>query len=222
MDIWRKMFQKFNPINELIEHAKLVEKASDYLPELFKKYFNNEDISSLVKIIDNLEDDADDIKKNIRQNLKKGYMYRFERVEILEFVSLQDKIIDDIEDIAKMMELNYVEIDDKIKKDIFEIVDEVENMLDLFKRSVKYLLNILESDFSKRTVSVEKTDIQELKWYEKDIDNKIYPFGKWLYAQKNTMNAVDIFFLRNLILKLSQIADVSQNVSDRIQILINE
>ena len=222
MDIWRKMFQKFNPINELVEHAKLVEKASDYLPELFEKYFNNEDISSLVKIIDNLEDDADEIKKNIRQNLKKGYMYRFERVEILEFVSLQDKIIDDIEDIAKMMELNYVEIDEKIKKDIFEIVDEVENMLDLFKRSVKYLLNILESDFSKQTVSIEKTDIQELKWYEKDIDNKIYPFGKWLYAQKNTMNAVDIFFLRNLILKLSQIADVSQNVSDRIQILINE
>nr|WP_240739517.1 DUF47 family protein [Marinitoga lauensis] len=70
--IWGKMFQRFNPIEEIIKHARIVEEASDYLPELFERYLNGKPIDDLVKKIDKLEDDADDIKRNFRQFLKKG------------------------------------------------------------------------------------------------------------------------------------------------------
>lgn len=222
MSLWGKVFQKFNPIDEIIKHARTVETASDYLPELFKKYLNGEDINQMVSEVDQLEDDADDIKNNIRKNLKKGYLYRFERVDLLNFIEIQDKIADKIEDIAKMMTLNTVELETETKDKILAIVDEVENMLDLFKASVKYLVNIVNSDFSKDTIDHEEHDLTEMKWFEKDIDAKIFEFGKWIYSQKNTMNPIDLLFLRKLVLTLSDIADLSQNVSDRIHILINE
>lgn len=221
MTVWNRIFQKFDPIKEIINHAKIVEEASDMLPELFEKYFHNKPYEDLVDKIDKLEDLADDIKRNFRQNLKRGYMYRFERVDLLDFIDRQDKIIDFIEDIARMMALNTVELQENEFEKIIEIVNEVENMLDVFKRSVKYLEDILESDFSKETIEAEEKDIKELKWYERDIDSKVFIFGKWLYSQKNTMNAVDIFFLRNMVMILSSIADTSQNVSDRIHIIIN-
>lgn len=222
MSLWGRVFQKFNPIHEIIQHARVVENASDYLPELFKKFLNGEDVTELVNIVDKLEDEADDIKNNIRKNLKKGYMYRFERVDLLSFIEIQDKIADKIEDVAKMMTLNTVDLEDNAKNKIFSIVDEVENMLDLFKGSVKYLDKIIDSDFSKDTIEHEENDITEMKWFEKDIDNKIFDFGKWIYEQKNTMNPIDLLFLRKLVLTLSDIADLSQNVTDRIHILINE
>lgn len=222
MSLWGRVFQKFNPIHEIIQHARVVENASDYLPELFKKFLNGEDVTELVNIVDKLEDEADDIKNNIRKNLKKGYMYRFERVDLLSFIEIQDKIADKIEDVAKMMTLNTVDLEDNAKNKIFSIVDEVENMLDLFKGSVKYLDKIIDSDFSKDTIEHEENDITEMKWFEKDIDNKIFDFGKWIYEQKDTMNPIDLLFLRKLVLTLSDIADLSQNVTDRIHILINE
>src|SRR6056297_1680257 len=222
MSLWGRVFQKFNPIDEIIQHARVVEHASDYLPSLFYKYLNGEDITQMVSEIDKLEDDADDIKNNIRKNLKKGYMYRFERVDLLSFIEIQDKIADKIEDLAKMMTLNTVELEQSSKDKIFAIVDEVENMLDLFKSSVKYLVKIIDSDFSKDTIQHEENDITEMKWFEKDIDEKIFDFGKWMYEQKNIMNPIDLLFLRKLVLSLSDIADLSQNVSDRIHILINE
>ncbi|OQY09507.1 MAG: hypothetical protein B6I29_03315 [Marinitoga sp. 4572_148] len=216
------MFQKFNPIGELIKHARIVEEASDYLPDLFEKYLNGEPIDDIVKKIDKLEDDADDIKRNFRQYLKKGHLYRFERSELLDFLDLQDKIIDLIEDVAKKMTFNRITFDESHKKMIYSVVGEIEKMLDHFKKTVKYIEVILESNFSKNTVSIEEKDIHEMKWFEKDIDNKLFEFGKWLYSQKNNMHPIDFIYIRELVLLLSRIADVTQNVCDRIHILINE
>ncbi|AEX85086.1 hypothetical protein XO10_03290 [Marinitoga sp. 1135] len=220
--IWGKVFQRFNPIDEIIKHARIVEEASDYLPELFKRYLNQENIEDLVEKIDKLEDDADDIKRNFRQLLKKGHLYRFERIELLEFIDLQDSIIDLIEDVAKKMTFNQIELEEEHKEIIFSVVNEIEKMLDHFKKTIKYLKIILSSDFSKETVSIEEQDIKEMKWFEKDVDNKLFKFGKWLYSQKNTMNPIDFLYLRELILLLARIADVTQNVCDRVHILINE
>ncbi|MDN5341584.1 DUF47 family protein [Oceanotoga sp. DSM 15011] len=221
MSLWGKVFQKFNPITEIINHARIIENASDYLPELFRKYLEHEDITNIVNVIDSLEDEADEIKRNIRQNLKRGYMYRFERVDLLDYIEIQDKIADSFEDIGRLMLLNEVEITPEAKAKIFSIVEEVEKMIDLFKKSVKFLEEVIDSDFSKEKLEAHFKDITEIKWYEKDIDSKIFEFGKWLFSQKNDMNPVDIFFLRQIILILSEIADTCQNVSDRIFILIN-
>ncbi|WGS65142.1 DUF47 domain-containing protein [Marinitoga aeolica] len=216
------MFQRFNPIEEIIKHARVVEEASDYLPELFERYLNGKPIDDLVNKIDKLEDDADDIKRNFRQFLKKGYLYRFERSELLNFIDLQDKIIDLIEDVAKKMTFNRINFDEEHKKMIYSVVDEIEKMLDHFKKTVKYINVILDSDFSKNTISSEEEDINEMKWFEKDIDNKLFKFGKWLYSQKETLHPVDFLYIRELILLLARIADVAQNVCDRVHILINE
>ncbi|GAB6189381.1 hypothetical protein JCM30566_11200 [Marinitoga arctica] len=216
------MFQKFNPIEEVIKHARIVEQASDYLPELFKRYLDGEDIQDIVEIIDKLEDDADDIKRNFRQYLKKGHLYRFERTDLLDFIDMQDKIIDLIEDVAKKMTFNKITFDEEHKNMIFSVVDEIEKMLDHFKKTVKYINVILESDFAKNAVSAEEKDISEMKWFEKDIDNKLFEFGKWLYSQKDNFHPVDFLYIRELVLLLSRIADVTQNVCDRVHILINE
>ncbi|MBM7558388.1 DUF47 domain-containing protein [Marinitoga litoralis] len=222
ISIWGKMFQRFNPIEEVINHARIVEEASDYLPELFERYLNGKDITELVDKIDKLEDDADDIKRNFRQYLKKGHLYRFERADLLDFIDMQDKIIDLIEDVAKKMTFNRIDFDEEHKKMIYSVVDEIENMLDHFKKTVKYINIVLESDFAKNTVKIEEDDIAEMKWFEKDVDNKLFEFGKWLYSQKENIHPIDFIFIRELVLLLSRIADVTQNVCDRIHILINE
>ncbi|KAF2956953.1 DUF47 family protein [Marinitoga sp. 38H-ov] len=216
------MFQPFNPIEEVVKHALIVEEASDYLPELFKKYLNGEDIKDIVDKVDKLEDDADDIKRNFRQYLKKGHLYRFERADLLDFIDMQDKIIDLIEDVAKKMTFNRIDFDEEHKKMIYSVVDEIENMLDHFKKTVKYINIILESDFAKNTIKNQEDDIAEMKWFEKDVDNKLFEFGKWLYSQKDILHPIDFIFIRELVLLLSRIADVTQNVCDRIHILINE
>ncbi len=120
------------------------------------------------------------------------------------------------------MTFNRINFDEEHKKMIYSVVDEIEKMLDHFKKTVKYINVILDSDFSKNTISSEEKDIDEMKWFEKDIDNKLFAFGKWLYSQKEILHPVDFLYIRELILLLARIADVTQNVCDRVHILINE
>ncbi len=220
MSVWDKLFGGTSPVELMIKHGLIVERASDLLPELWRRYMAGEDFSDIAKEIYDLESEADAIKIEIRKILHRGFLYRFEKHDIIEYIRVQDRIVDLIEDTAKIMGLNRVDLPDEAREKMEKLVDCIENMVDFLKKALKELRTVLESDFAKREVGKERELIEKMARLESRIDEAVYDFGRWLYAQKNTMNPVDIMFLRNLVLTISHIADATENVADKINAML--
>ena len=220
MSVWDKLFGGTSPVELMIKHGLIVERASDLLPELWKRYMAGDDFSDIAEEISNLESEADTIKIEIRKILHRGFLYRFEKHDIIEYIRVQDRIVDLIEDTAKIMGLNRVDLPDEAMEKLEKLVDCIENMVDFLKKALKELRTVLESDFAKREIGKERELIEKMARLESRIDEAVYDFGRWLYAQKNTMNPVDIMFLRNLVLTISHIADATENVADKINAML--
>ncbi len=220
MSVWDKLFGGTSPVELMIKHGLIVERASDLLPELWKRYMAGEDFSDIAREISDLESEADDIKIEIRKILHRGFLYRFEKHDIIEYIRVQDSVVDLIEDTAKIMGLNSVDLPDEAREKMEKLIECIENMVDFLKKALKELRTVLESDFAKREVGKERELIEKMARLESRIDEAVYDFGRWLYAQKNTMNPVDIMFLRNLVLTISHIADATENVADKINAML--
>jgi len=220
MSVWDKLFGGTSPVELMIQHGLIVEKASDLLVELWRRYVNGEDFEEVASEIYKLEEEADAIKIEIRKLLHKGFLYRFEKHDIIEYIRQQDRIVDLIEDTAKLMGLNRPSLPKDASDKLGKLVYSIENMVDILQKALKELRMVLESDFSSREIRKEREFIEEMNKIETNIDRVVYEFGKWLFSQKESMNPVDLMFLKDLVLTISHIADATENVADKINVML--
>ncbi len=223
MSLFGKLLPNVDPVRKIVEHAKIIEEESKYLKELFKNYFSGKDIQEIYDKIDRYEQEADKIKGELRVALKKEYKYRFDRFNILNYIDKQDKIADYIQDIGKLLTLNYFIPPNNIQEKIYKIIDVVQDTLDKFEDSVKKFEDYVNSDFSPEYRKTEDQDIETIVQRERTIDDMLFEIGKWYYSKeaKEKYNAIDLMFFREVTLKISKIADSMENVTDIIKIMIN-
>jgi hypothetical protein len=223
MSLFGKLLPNVDPIKKIVEHAKIIEEESKYLNELFTKYFSQESVKEIYDKIDKYEQEADKIKGELRIQLKKDYKYRFDRFDILNYIEKQDKIADYIQDIGKLLTLNIFIPPKNIQEKIYKIIEVVQDTVDKFEDAVKKFEDYVDSDFSPEYRKIEDGDIETIVKRERKIDDMLFEIGKWYYSEeaKEKYNAIDLMFFREVVLKISKIADSMENVTDIIKIMMN-
>ncbi|HEW91894.1 MAG TPA: DUF47 family protein [Thermotogaceae bacterium] len=222
MAIFKKLLPNVKVIEPIIKHAQIIEKAMMKFPELFRAYFGFKNIDEIVKEITNLEREADKIKERLKSSLDNYHLTPFERSTIVLYIHNQDKIIDLIEDTSKLLYLNNFEMPEELKNMLMELVEEVKNAVDVFEDGVRRLERIFISDFSTREIEAEKFEMEKVEGLEDKVDEITLKIGRWIYSNKENYNPIDLMFLRNLALTVSEIADVSQNVVDMIPSILKK
>ncbi len=223
MSLFGKLLPNVDPIKKIVKHAKIIEEESKYLNELFIKYFSQESVKEIYDKIDKYEQEADKIKGELRIQLKKDYKYRFDRFNILNYIEKQDKIADYIQDIGKLLTLNVFIPPQDIQEKIYKIIEVVQDTMDKFEDTVKKFEDYVDSDFSPEYKKIEDSDIETIVKRERKIDDMLFEIGKWYYSKeaKEKYNAIDLMFFREVVLKISKIADSMENVTDIIKIMMN-
>ena len=219
-----KLFPKESPLKLLKEHAVLVLRASSYLPRALKLYFegNIERITEMSKEVEEMERQADDIKARIRASYTKIKFVYFERSDLMTILHKADSVIDGVDDVLKILQMNLVEGLEKtnIPENFISLGGDSFKSVQLMHDLIKTLLDIVESSFAPKEVGKEVEEIDKLENYEFDTDVRSVELGKMLYAQKNKMNPVDIFYLEKLTTTISDIADSAENVAEAILMII--
>ena len=110
MNVFRNLFAK-SPFEPLQAHMEKVAMCVNKLETLFAHYWNGDTkkVEKITEEISDLEHAADLTKNEIRNNLPKGLFLAISRAELLEILSLQDRIADKAEDIAVMMSIKKLE-----------------------------------------------------------------------------------------------------------------
>jgi predicted phosphate transport protein (TIGR00153 family) len=214
-----RLLPKDTPIQLMIDHVKVIADVSKVMEELVTKYLDHKDISELVTFIAEKENDADDIKMNLRKLLERNVKVPFSKRELIYAMHLQDDIIDMMKDIAKKMSLNELDfdLDKKVREDFLQLVQEAMKAIEHLGDEISQLKKVMASAFAKRFRKKEEREIDKIEALEHKVDKLTLKLGKWSYSQKNVLNPVDLIFFNELVMIFADISDVAENLAQMIR-----
>ena len=179
-----------------------------------------ESASAIKDKIAALETEADLIKRELRLHLPTGLFLPVSRSDVLELLSVQDRIANKAEDIAGFVIGRQMIIPDAIA-DIF--MPFLSRCLDAAKQACKAineLDELLETSFRGSEVKIVEEMIVTLDEIEQDSDEKLAELRHRMFKLEKDLTAVDVVFLYKLLQWIGDLADHAQTVGGRLQILI--
>ena len=176
-----------------------------------------EEFNMLTERVSQLEHQADDIKRNIRNHLPKGILMPVDKFQFLHYLREQDKVLDQVEEALFWLSFRPRSIPKEVADDIHNLIQAVippiEKLSDLVALATQYFKNR-----SQATRNEVKAMIRDIRNYEGDADNmerslkfKIFSIIK---------DPLAVFHLIQLVEIVGDIADHAQNASDRMRAMI--
>jgi len=219
-NIFQRLIPYRSPLELLSEHSKLCVKAANLMYTAIEKYLNNIQVNELSKEIDGLEDNADQLKLQLRDIYSKLKWTYFNKSDFLDILHNVDSIIDLTDDVVKVLTINQVDpVPEDIKAPILELADAVRKSVEHMDITIQELKNVVESGFAPKEIEKEDQGVETVEAEERSSDKLGLELGKKLFAKKNEMNPVDIMFLNNVVILLMRIEDRARNVVERIRMI---
>ena len=172
------------------------------------------------KHIRKLEHDADKLKKNIRLNMPKNLFMPMPRSDLLELVSMQDKVANCAKDIAGIMLGRKMHIPEAMAPLMVEYVAIAVATSAQALKAIQEMDELLETGFRGREVQVVEELIKELDRLENQNDKLQVKVRAKLFGLEKDLPPVDVMFLYKIIDWVGELADRAQQVGSRLQRLI--
>jgi predicted phosphate transport protein (TIGR00153 family) len=211
-----------SPIRPIEKHMQKAYQCAKELQPFFQAVMqdNWDEVLSIRDKINQLEKEADVIKRELRLNLPTGLFLPVARTDILELLSAQDRIANKTQDIAGLIVGRKMKIPESISPLFFPFLD---HCLDAARQACKAtneLDELLESGFRGSEVKIVDAMIVTLDKIEHESDDQLYEIRQKIFELEKTLPPLDIIFLYKLVQWIGDIADHSQTVGARLQILI--
>ena len=216
-----KLFGR-SPFTPIQDHMRTVAECVGHLPELFAALQDGDQdrVREIAKAVDAMESRADEKKHDFRFHMPSTLWMPVARRDLLLLISEQDGISDSAEDIAKLLTQRDVEVPGAIKDLLNELV---QTAIDTFNHSaqiIEELDELLEVGFGGKESAKVIDMIKELRHAEHKNDTIIEKIKRALYEVEGELDAVSVMFLYKLIDYVGRIANRSENVGDRVLLLI--
>ena len=211
-----------SPIGPMQQHiAKAHECAAQLMPFIEAVIANDwVEAERVQQQIAQLERDADKLKKDVRVHLPKSLFLPVPRSDLLELLSVQDKVANRAKDIAGLMlgrkMMIPAPLNDAFRAFVQRSVDAAAQAL----KAMNELDELLETGFSGREVTLVERMIEELDAIEHDTDNMQIKLRSDLYKLEKDLPPVDVMFLYQIIEWIGDVADRAQRVGNRLELLM--
>lgn len=177
--------------------------------------------SALRDEINDLEHDADDVKKEIRLHLPKSLFMPVPREDLLELLLVQDKIANLAKDICGIVLGRRMEIPESISEEFMEFVERNVDAARQARKSVRELDELFASGFRGAEAALVESLVEELDRIETDTDERQAALRWSLYRIEKDQDPVDVMFLYKIIEMTGEIADMAERVGRRLELLLS-
>jgi len=211
-----------SPLKPLEEHITTVNDCCQTLIPFFEAVYAS-DWDKAVKLqqqISKLEKKADTIKRELRLNLPTGIFMPVDRNDLLELLTQQDRIANKVKDISGRIVGRELSIPTSLQQ---EFIAYVQRSLDAAKQAynvINQLDELLETGFKGREVDFVEEMIDKLDSIEDDTDVMQVSLRRGLLAIEAELNPVDVMFLYNILEWVGDIADISERVGARLEVML--
>ena len=211
-----------SPIKPLQEHmAASVATANELVAFIDATLADDwEAAEAIQKRIGEGEHKADKLKKDLRLHLPKSLFLPVPRSDLLELLTMQDSIANCTKDIAGIMLGRKMVFPTKLHKKVREFVIAAVATAEQALIAINELDKLLETGFSGRELKVVEKLIKELDNLENKTDKLEVTMRASLFKLEAELPPVDVMFLYRVIEWIGELADRSQKVGSRLQLLL--
>ncbi|QGY40006.1 DUF47 family protein [Pseudodesulfovibrio cashew] len=208
-----------SPMDGLVEHYDKIAECIATIDESLECYVSGgvcREFEELTRTIDEIENHADVIKRNIRNHLPKGLFMPVEKSLFLNYTKSQDNILDSAQDALYWLAMRKVLIPESIQKDIIYLLDAVSRTTVLLGPALNATISLihgqsLDRDGTKATyrkVRAERDNVRKLK----------NALNKKLYAMD--IDFKDIYQIMHFVDCLDDMGHNTENCADHLRAMI--
>ncbi|WP_120994288.1 TIGR00153 family protein [Stutzerimonas urumqiensis] len=211
-----------SPIGPMQQHmAKAHECAANLVPFFEAAMAKDwERVEQIQKEMARLENEADKIKKNVRQHLPMSLFLPVPRSDLLELLSVQDKIANRAKDIAGLMLGRCMTVPEPLQPQMTAFVQRCVEASSQANKAMCEFDSLLETGFSGREAVLVEQMVQELEDIERDTDRMQITVRRELYKLEKDLPPVDVMFLYKVIEWVGDVADRAERVGNRLEQLL--
>jgi predicted phosphate transport protein (TIGR00153 family) len=209
-----------SPFEGLLEHAEKIKECVWAFQQAIECHITDqcESFEEFRKEVDNLESQADAVKRRIRGHLPKGTLMPVDKFELFRYLHEQDKVLDAVEEALDWISFRSEPgIPDALHKDFFLLVDAVldpvEEMCRMVAEARKYFTN-----FAEKQRRLIKDIIHTLRQQEHEADKVEDAIkAKVLNMQ---IDPVTVFHMIRLAETIGSVADHAENAGDMMRAML--
>lgn len=211
-----------SPIKPMQDHMTVACATADELIPFFQAV-TADDWDAALQIRQRIaarENEADDLKKNLRLHLPKSLFLPVPRTDLLELLSMQDAIANCARDISGIMLGRKMSIPEPIQERMLEFVQSAVDAANQALKAINELDELLETGFSGHELTVVENLIEELDSREHRADELEVEIRAALFAIEHELPPVDVMFLYRVIEWVGELSNRAQRVGSRLQLLL--
>ncbi|MAX56225.1 MAG: TIGR00153 family protein [Alcanivoracaceae bacterium] len=211
-----------SPIKPLQQHYDTVHQCACTLADFFTAVTQSDwdQARILRKRIAELENEADELKKEFRLNLPKSLFLPVPRTDLLELISVQDKVANKAKDISGLMLGREMSIPATLADAMLSYVQGAIDTSAQAQKAINELDELVETGFSGREIKLVEDLIEELDRLERANDEQQITIRATLFKLESELPPVDVIFLYKIIEWVGDLADRAQKVGGRLQMLV--
>jgi len=211
-----------SPVKPMQQHMAKVLACVNKLMPLFDAVIQEDwdKVASVQKEISALEKEADVLKKELRMHLPKGLFMPVSRRDLLEVLTMQDKIANRAKDIAGVILGRHMALPAVIHDDYRRYVQRCIDSCEQANRAINELDELVGTGFSGQEVKLVEEMINQLDAIEGDTDRLQANIRQKLFQVEKDLYPVDVMFLYEIIEWTGDVADRAQRVGSRLQLML--
>ncbi|MCW8829142.1 MAG: TIGR00153 family protein [Gammaproteobacteria bacterium] len=211
-----------SPIRPMQQHMAEVQACANELIPFFEAALAGdwEKAAEVQARIAKQEGAADDLKRELRLNLPSGLMMAMSRRDLLETLTMQDRIANKAKDIAGLMLGRKMTFPGEVAPLMFDFVKRCIDASAQAQTAINELDELLETGFRGREVELVESMITRLDEIEGDTDKMQVAVRSKLFALEKELPPVEVMFIYRVIEWIGDLADLAQRVGSRLEIML--
>ena len=198
-------------------------KAARALLPFFEKTMEYEwgEVSHWREKIVQLEQEADELKKQIRGQLPKSMFMPVPREDLLNLLWAQDQIANTARDISGLVLGRKMDFPEKIRSSFTEFVQRNCDAAKKARKSVRELDELYTTGFRGAEADFVEKLVAELDQIENETDEMQALVRENLFAVEKDLPPVDVIFLYRVIELVGEIGDMAERIGRRLELLLS-
>ncbi|MDH2998633.1 phosphate transport regulator [Pasteurellaceae bacterium LFhippo2] len=211
-----------SPLKPLQKHSQKVTECCGLLVPFFDATFKGDwqEAEKIRRQIIDLENRADDLKREIRLKSPRGLFMPVERTDLLELVTQLDKLANYAKDISGRVIGRQLVIPAEIQQVFQQFLARSLDSTIHAGKVINEMDELLETGFRGRELNFVNNMILELDKIEDDTDQLQIVLRRSMLSIESQYNPIDIMFLYKIIEWVGVLADQAQRIGSRIELML--
>jgi predicted phosphate transport protein (TIGR00153 family) len=168
-----------------------------------------------------LEQEADELKKQIRAQLPKSLFMPVPREDLLNLLWAQDQIANKARDVSGLVYGRRMQLPESIQVDFLAYVSRNSDAAKKARKSIRELDELYETGFRGAEAVFVAELVEELDRIENDTDSMQAKIREGLFAIEKDLPPIDVMFLYRVIELTGEVGDMAERIGRRLELLLS-